>query len=51
MEKIETTVIGNLIFNEDFSRKVLPFVRGEYFDNFHERIIFEEISNFIGNYN
>ena len=51
MEKIETTVIGNLIYNEDFSRKVLPFVRGEYFDNYHERVIFEEISNFITNYN
>ena len=50
MEKIETTVIGNLIYNEDFSRKVLPFVRGEYFDNYHERVIFEEISNFITNY-
>ena len=51
MEKVETTIIGNLIFNEDFSRKVLPFVRKDYFENFHEKVIFEEISNFIIKYN
>ena len=51
MEKVETTIIGNLIFNEDFSRKVLPFVRKEYFENFHEKVIFEEASNFIIKYN
>jgi replicative DNA helicase len=51
MEKVETTIIGNLIFNEDFSRKVLPFVRKEYFENFHEKVIFEEVSNFIIKYN
>ena len=51
MEKVETTVIKNLIFNEDFSRKVLPFIRGEYFDNYHEKVIFEEIAKFIVKYN
>jgi archaellum biogenesis ATPase FlaH len=51
MEKVETTVIKNLIFNEEFSRKVLPFIRGEYFDNYHEKVIFEEIAKFIVKYN
>ena len=51
MEKIESTVIQNLVFNEDFSRKVLPFVRSEYFENYHEKIIFEEISKFMVKYN
>ena len=51
MERIESTIIQNLVFNEDFSRKVLPFVREEYFENYHERIIFTEISKFIVKYN
>ena len=51
MDKIETTVIQNLVFNEDFSRKVLPFVKSEYFENYHEKILFEEISKFILQYN
>ena len=50
MEKVETTIIGNLIFNEDFSRKVLPFVKKDYFENFHEKVIFEEVSDFIVKY-
>ena len=51
MERIESTVIQNLVFNEDFSRKVLPFVRSEYFENYSEKVIFEEISKFIVQYN
>ena len=47
MEKIETTILRNLLFNNEFCRKVLPFINPDYFDNRHERIVFEEISKFI----
>jgi replicative DNA helicase len=50
MEKIETTIIRNLLFNDDYCRKVLPFIRNEYFDNLHEKVIFEEICKFIVSY-
>ena len=50
MEKIETTILRNLIFNHDYCRKVLPFLKNEYFENFHERVVFEEICKFILNY-
>jgi len=50
MEKIETTILRNLIFNSDYYKKVLPFINPEYFDNSHERILFEEISKFIISY-
>jgi replicative DNA helicase len=50
MEKIETTILRNLIFNGDYCRKVLPFLKNEYFDNTHERVVFEEICKFILNY-
>ena len=47
MEKIETTILRNLLFNNDYCRKVLPFLKNEYFENFHEKVVFEEICNFI----
>ena len=50
MERIETTILQNLIFNEEYSRKVIPFVKPEYFDQRSEKIIFEEITKFIVKY-
>jgi len=50
MERIETTILKNLIYNEDYSRKVIPFIQPEYFEQRSERIIFEEIAKFIVKY-
>jgi replicative DNA helicase len=50
MEKIETTILRNLVFNNDYCRKVLPFIKNEYFENLHEKVVFEEICKFILNY-
>ena len=50
MERIEITIIRNLIHNEDFSRKVIPFLEPTYFERRSERIVFEEISSFIVKY-
>jgi replicative DNA helicase len=50
MEKIETTILRNLLFNNDYCRKVLPFIKNEYFENFHEKVVFEEICKFILSY-
>ena len=50
MEKIETTILKNLIFNDEYCRKVLPFLKQDYFESFHERVIFEEIANFVIKY-
>ena len=49
-QTIERTALTNLISNEDYARKVLPFIKGKYFDAREERIIFEEISNFVDKY-
>jgi len=51
MESIEQTVIKNLIANEEYTRKVLPFIKPEYFQNTHEKVIFEECSKFLSEYN
>ena len=50
MERIETTILRNLIFDEEYSRKVIPFIEPEYFENKTEKIIFEEVTQFIVKY-
>ena len=50
MERIETTILRNLVFNEDFSRKVIPFIQPDYFEERKEKIIFEEVIKFIVKY-
>ena len=50
MERIETTILRNLIFNEEYSRKVIPFIQPEYFEQRSEKIIFEQIVEFIVKY-
>ena len=50
MERIETTILRNLIFNEDYSRKVIPFIQPDYFEQRSEKVIFEEITKFIVKY-
>ena len=50
MERIETTILRNLVCEEEFSRKVIPFIEPDYFENKTERVIFQEISQFIVKY-
>ena len=40
-----------MIYNEDYTRKVLPFIRGDYFSDRTERTVFEEIQKFVDKYN
>ena len=48
--KLEQTILKNLIYNEEFLRKVLPFIQHEYFSDRAERTIFNEISAFTDTY-
>ena len=50
-QTIERTTLTNLLNNEEYSRKVLPFIKPEYFDVKEERIIFDEIQKFVDKYN
>jgi len=49
--RLEQTILRNLIRNEDYMRKVLPFLKTEYFSDKTERIIYEEINKFTETYN
>ncbi len=49
--KLEQTILKNLIYNEDYLRKVLPFLKTEYFSDSVERTLFNEITSFTESYN
>ena len=51
MEKVEFLILRNLLYNEEYVRKVLPFIKGEYFEDRNQRIVFEEILKFVEEYN
>ncbi len=51
MESIEHTILKNLLYNEEYSRKVIPFLKTDYFQEPSQKITFEEIVNFISQYN
>ncbi len=51
MDRVETTILRNLVHDEEYLRKVIPFIEPDYFDNHQDRVIFEEIAQFIVKYN
>ena len=44
-------ILRNLLYNEEFVRKVLPFIKTEYFQDQSQKIVFQEISSFVGEFN
>ena len=51
MEKVEFLILRNLLYNEEYLRKVIPFIEPDYFEDLLQKIVFEEISKFITQYN
>ena len=47
---LQTTILRNLINNESFTRKVIPFLKKDYFEG-SQRIVFDQIISFVGKYN
>ena len=50
MNRLEQTILKNLIYNEEFTRKVLPFLQADYFADNTEKIVFKEIFEFVNKY-
>jgi replicative DNA helicase len=48
--KIETVILKNLFHNDEYTRKVIPYLREDYFRD-EERIIFRHANSFITEYN
>ena len=50
MDKLEVIILKNLVYNEKFCRKVLPFIKPEYFETHEERVVFDEINKYVQQY-
>jgi len=51
MDSIEFLILRNLLYNEEYIRKVIPFIKADYFEDMIQKIVFEEISSFVEQYN
>ena len=51
MEKVEFLILRSLLYNEEYLRKTLPFLKNEYFEDNSQKIVFEEIASFVEQYN
>lgn len=49
--KIEHLILKNLLYNEEFTRSVLPFIKSDYFSNHNDKVIFGFIKTFVNEYN
>ena len=50
-DQFEKTLLSNLIYNEDFTRKVIPFLKEDFFRNRDEVTLFKIINDFVVKYN
>jgi len=50
MDRVENTILRNLIHDEDYLRKVVPFIQPDYFEDHKDRVIYEEIAQFVVKY-
>ena len=48
---IESVILSNLLFNEGYARKVIPFLQQEYFSDYVEKILFNLINDYVQKYN
>ena len=51
METVESLIIKNLLVSEDYLRKVMPFIKEDYFEDYNQKIVFDEICKFVNQYN
>ena len=49
-ERVPLTILSNLLYDEVYARKVLPFIRDEYFEERTDRVVFQEIAQYIKSY-
>jgi replicative DNA helicase len=50
MNRLEHTILKNLIYCEEYTRKVLPFISKQYFTDGNERLLFTEIDAYVNKY-
>jgi replicative DNA helicase len=50
MNRLEHSILKNLIYNDSYCRKVLPFISAEYFSDDTEKVVFKEVNEFVNKY-
>ena len=51
MDRIEKVILRNLVYSEEYLRKVIPFIEPDYFNDKNERVVFEHITKYVAEYN
>ena len=51
MDKVEILILRNLLYNEEYLRKVVTFIKADYYEDSNQRIVYEEIEKFVHEYN
>ena len=51
MDSVEFLILRNLLHSEEYIRKVIPFIKADYFEDMTQKIVFEEIFSFVEQYN
>ena len=49
-ERVALTILQNLIHDEKYTRQVIPFIQSDYFEDRSDKVVFEEVSNFLDKY-
>jgi replicative DNA helicase len=49
--RTEHLILKNLLHDEDYARRTLPYLKSEYFSDLNEKVIYEELDKFINKYN
>ena len=49
-DRIENTILTNLFYNENYTRKALPFIKSHYFSKKDERELYAEVEKFVLKY-
>lgn len=49
--RLEDVIFSNLLFNEEYARKVIPYIKGEYFQDHTDKTVFGLIESHVGKYN
>ena len=48
---LQQKILKHLLLDEEYTRKTLPFIKGEYFQESSEKLLFDEIENYVNKYN
>jgi archaellum biogenesis ATPase FlaH len=49
--RLEDTILKNLIYFEEYTRKAIPYIKSDYFSDNIDKILFDNIKNFLSKYN